>query len=335
MNSRILELDTFRGIAVLMVVLYHYTTWYNSVIGHTDPIWINFPFGHYGVQLFFVISGFVIFMTINRSERSMDFVISRGARLYPVYWASVILTFSVMYFYGLQGKEQTLIQAVINLTMLQQHFGVKHIDGVYWTLTYEFIFYTLIFFVHKFGYIKKIVPICIVWLLLQFSSAIIEKYTGYFPWKITFYFVLLYANLFSAGIFFYLLAHNKNVNYLHPLIGLCALNQYLVHGLESTIVILIVFTLFYLTIYNKLTKICNRPLLFLGTISYSLYLIHQYLGWVLLENLGKINIPSNLSVIITLSAAILIASALTFTIEKPANRWLRRKYQLHKESKGL
>jgi peptidoglycan/LPS O-acetylase OafA/YrhL len=74
---RIIELDALHGIAALVVVLFHYIDWYDKVRGHsTDPLfWL--PWGELGVQLFFVISGFVIFMTLQRSKRPMDVVVSR------------------------------------------------------------------------------------------------------------------------------------------------------------------------------------------------------------------------------------------------------------------
>jgi peptidoglycan/LPS O-acetylase OafA/YrhL len=50
------------------------------------------PWGYLGVNLFFVISGFVIFMTLDRTLVPLDFVISRTSRLFPAYWAAIIIT---------------------------------------------------------------------------------------------------------------------------------------------------------------------------------------------------------------------------------------------------
>ena len=67
---RLVELDALRGIAAMAVVAYHYTTHYANQIGHLTRLRFGFPAGNYGVHLFFLISGFVIFMTLERTRRS-------------------------------------------------------------------------------------------------------------------------------------------------------------------------------------------------------------------------------------------------------------------------
>src|SRR5262250_3203475 len=77
-KSRLEELDVLRGLAALAVVVFHYS-------GHATRYFTGFPFhftvGLHGVELFFVISGFVIFMTLERTARLRDFAVSRFSRL--------------------------------------------------------------------------------------------------------------------------------------------------------------------------------------------------------------------------------------------------------------
>ena len=61
-EDRLLELDALRGIAAMMVVLFHLTM--NTAIEK-----FGFRYGVTGVDLFFIISGFVIFLTLNKSRR--------------------------------------------------------------------------------------------------------------------------------------------------------------------------------------------------------------------------------------------------------------------------
>ena len=75
-----------------MVVIYHYTTKYQELYGHTGSTLIDLRAGRNGVQLFFAISGFVIFMTLERTKKPLDFIVSRFSRLYPAYWAALLLT---------------------------------------------------------------------------------------------------------------------------------------------------------------------------------------------------------------------------------------------------
>ena len=61
---RLAQLDALRGIAALAVVLFHYTTRYDQLFGHAQSPALSFPYGYLGVNLFFMISGFVILMTL-------------------------------------------------------------------------------------------------------------------------------------------------------------------------------------------------------------------------------------------------------------------------------
>jgi peptidoglycan/LPS O-acetylase OafA/YrhL len=80
-NSRLAELDALRRLAAFAVVLFHYSTRYDVLFGHPSPLAVSFHFGCYGVQLIFIISGFVIYMTLERFKPPLDFVVSRGARV--------------------------------------------------------------------------------------------------------------------------------------------------------------------------------------------------------------------------------------------------------------
>ena len=92
-SDRLVEIDALRGVAALAVVLFHYTTRFTELFKPGTLPTISFPGGHYGVNLFFIISGFVIFMTLEKTARPLDFVVSRFSRLFPAYWAAIFLTF--------------------------------------------------------------------------------------------------------------------------------------------------------------------------------------------------------------------------------------------------
>ena len=140
--SRLVEIDALRGVAALAVVLFHYTARFDELFGHRPPPAISFSGGHYGVNLFFIISGFVIFMTLEKTSKPMDFVVSRFSRLFPAYWTAIVLTFLLTHLLGLPGKLVDLATAFGNLVMIHGLlFRIPHVDGVYWTLEVELLFY--------------------------------------------------------------------------------------------------------------------------------------------------------------------------------------------------
>ena len=107
-KSRLVEVDALRGLAALAVVLFQYTTRFTELFATNPPPTFSFPDGHYGVNLFFIISGFVIFMTLEKTSRPMDFVLSRFSRLFPAYWVAIILTLSITHLLGLPGISSDL-----------------------------------------------------------------------------------------------------------------------------------------------------------------------------------------------------------------------------------
>jgi hypothetical protein len=99
-QPRIEGIDALRGLAALSVVLYHYTAWYDSDYGphHTAPgLGLAFVYGQFGVELFFIISGFVIYMTLENTNHIYDFAVSRIARLYPAFLACLTVTLVTAY----------------------------------------------------------------------------------------------------------------------------------------------------------------------------------------------------------------------------------------------
>jgi peptidoglycan/LPS O-acetylase OafA/YrhL len=79
-SGRLEQPDGLRAVAALSVVGFHFTTRYDAALVHAQPLPFGLPFGHLGVALFFVISGFVILMTIDRARSPSDFVFARASR---------------------------------------------------------------------------------------------------------------------------------------------------------------------------------------------------------------------------------------------------------------
>lgn len=328
-QKRLFELDALRGIAALGVVLFHYMVAFANSYSHEleiFPLFRYFRYGKHGVELFFMISGFVIFMSLERTRNSADFVFGRFSRLYPTYWASVALSFTVVTIARLPDLHIDWKDALINLTMFQQFLNVPHIDGNYWTLEIELSFYIIMLALWKAKLLKHIDAVAIAWLLIILANLLLrEAGVQSLDPRIEIFLLLNHAHLFIIGMLLYKMRSEELSVKRYAIILACLMFSLFAHGWESTLFLILFFTIFVLILRGHLTSINRKPLLFLGTISYSLYLTHLNLGLVTIKTLEKFGYNINVCIFISLTLSILVATAITFLIEKPAMRFLNEK----------
>lgn len=322
-TRRLLELDAFRGLASLGVLFFHYYYHVFEVIGPAERAVGIFEFGQYGVELFFMISGFVIFMSLERTSRVADFVVSRLARLFPVYWLSVGITTAVVWTFGLPGREVSLWHTLINLTMLEEFANVPKVDGAYWTLTLELCFYVLIGAAWFSGALRRFhLSMGIALSFLVVAQTIRHGVGVEVPWKIMTFFMMEYGHLFLLGMCLYRYWTDRaDGRTVAIAIGCIALSGY--HGLLVTGLVCLFTALFLCLKQGWLRVLAVRPLLFFGTISYSLYIVHQNTGYVALREFTERGLSWPLAQGLTCLLAILVATGMTFAVERPAARWIR------------
>ena len=320
---RIRELDALRGLAALAVVFYHYTSQYDKIFGHNEVLSWQLPYGSFGVQLFFMISGFVIFLTLDRVTKPMDFVISRSSRLYPAYWSAIIITTIIVWSFGLQGEERTWVTTLANFSMIQGVFDYPDVDGVYWTLLYELIFYVIMFLFFKWGNFKKIHFLLLAGVLLNIANSA----TDAIPWKLQLFLLLKYNHLFAAGILYYLIKKEGMKKQHYLLLLLCLAAHWLQGNLISSIIVSFFFAIFFLFIYGKLAFIAIKPLIWLGSISYSLYLLHQNIGYIIIREVEDQGFSANTAIFSALCVSLLLAHIIMIKIERPSQSWIKSKYK--------
>ncbi|AOM75934.1 acyltransferase family protein [Pedobacter steynii] len=316
---RVKELDVLRGIAALNVVLFHYTAKFRLNFGHDYPSKYDWNIGQYGVELFFIISGFVIFMSLQGKTCIRDFAYKRFSRLYPTYWICMILTFLVVGLARDPGIEsQSAAVFLMNLTMIQGAFNIKNIDGVYWSLIPELFFYVSMGLLFQLGWLNKVRTIALVWLSLMLFNTLFKLPFG------AYFLNLEYGMFFMAGILFYQIKFAKGDWHEHVLIGFCFLAAVLTHpGLTLFYVFVFIFLLFYLFVYDQLKFFSWRPFIFLGYISYSLYLLHQNIGFVLMRKMEPYIGNEYLVIFITMVLIVTLAWLVTRFLEKPVLQFLR------------
>ncbi|MGS0525311.1 acyltransferase family protein [Zobellia nedashkovskayae] len=304
LKNRIYQIDLFRFLAALAVVLYHYLfNGYSSGMSYLNfnEIRSFFKYGYLGVDIFFIISGFVIALSI-KHRSLVHFWISRISRLYPVYWISVLLTFTVMKLFGAPRYIVWFKQLLVNLTMFQNYIGVGSIDGVYWSLFVEMKFY--IFVISSYLIVNKLKKIKLDYLVyswLSLSIAYVYLNELFIFQVANNLFILEWSSYFIAGIVFYQIYESKlNLKYFivlsisflisthHAILKSEELELY--HNTTfSPFIIVGYLLLFYLLMLlvssKKLNSINSTKLTKLGMLTYPLYLIHQNIGFIIFNNL--------------------------------------------------
>lgn len=316
-KPRIQVLDSLRGIAALAVVLFHYSIAYSP-----SDVLFKFKYGYLGVHLFFIISGFVIYMTLEKTKKPFEFIVSRFSRLFPAYWAAVLLTVLVMFFFA-PDIHIGSFQILGNLTMCQHWLLIQDIDGAYWTLGVELSFYAFMFTIFITKGIKFIITISI-FLLLCFVLTNILK-IPLLGWLFPFF---IYSNLFISGMIFYKIRKKDGGLKCHVLILISASLQILIsNSITESSFILLIFIVLYLFTFDMLEFLNNKFFLFLGSISYSLYLIHENIGIVLLKYLERFQFPYIFRFSVVLTIVIFVAFLISKFIEKPSMNLIRNRYR--------
>jgi peptidoglycan/LPS O-acetylase OafA/YrhL len=137
-------LDSLRFIAAFAVLLQHYL----EREAYPWGLWfVNLGPGVFGVALFFIISGFVMPLSVQRGFAPADFAIKRLFRIYPlllaIFLAVVVLSRLIPHPDFNVAREASLTQWLANLLLIQDFVGVPRIHGVTWTLILELIWYAI------------------------------------------------------------------------------------------------------------------------------------------------------------------------------------------------
>ena len=149
-TDRLRYIDALRAIAALLVVWLHAVAAFGRLSPETSATgtWLRagvaaVDVGHVGVVVFFLISGFVIPFSIlpDRAAPVGSFAIKRFFRIYPAYWLSVPL--AALTVFWIWGTAFSTREVLVNLTLMQDVFGMRSAEGVYWTLLVELVFYAL------------------------------------------------------------------------------------------------------------------------------------------------------------------------------------------------
>lgn len=341
---RLRAMDALRllAAAAAAVMMFHFTARDHSRWGEDVLPSQVFPmlsdvtrYGYAGVHLFFVISGFVILMSMwGRSVP--QFLASRASRLYPAYWAAVLLTATLRWWWP-SYESPTAGQVLANLTMVHEPFGVDSIDGVYWTLWVEMQFYLLMLGLLIWGVTaRRVLAAAAVVPLIGSVVALLA------PEVDARYTFLGWSPLFGAGMALYLIyreggsrarwgvvALNAALAALGsavrtaPAIDAVASGGRVVPALLGAVAVGAVALVAAVALVPTLRDLDWRFLTFLGVLTYPLYLTHEYVGWALIETLHPV-LGRWLTLLVTVLLCLALAWLLHRLVEQPVHRPMRR-----------
>ncbi|TCK62992.1 peptidoglycan/LPS O-acetylase OafA/YrhL [Curtobacterium sp. PhB136] len=333
---RFAMLDGLRFVAAFTVLGFHFTAretdaWQTPVASRAPEVFDITKYGVFGVDLFFVISGFVILMTA-WGRPLHQFVASRVSRLYPAYWACVLVTAGVLVINGAHWISTS--DVLINLTMAQEAFAVPHVDGVYWTLWVEMRFYALMAVFILIGMTeRRLVAFAVLWPVV---AAIAEK--THFDF-VAYILVWQYAALFAGGMMLFLIVRNGHSTLRWLAVGADLLMAFAtsapeaaerilgttgsgVPSMAALTCVMLCFAAVAVVTMSPLRRVGWRWLSFLGALTYPLYLLHEQIGWVVIEHTQQLGwIPA---LFLATAVALLLAFGVHFLVERRGGPALRR-----------
>lgn len=325
--ERLSQIDALRGVAAVLVLLFHFTVRFWEQYGHDEVFFFNVPFGQYGVDIFFVISGFVIFLTLHRLANSIAYIKSRFLRIFPLFWCVVLFEIVVQLYIAPAEMSKGLshFEMLANFSLVHQYFYIPSINGVYWTLAFEFSFYFWILVCFKLVPEHRRELIVFLWVLFSVAVFMIDDYflQSGIPYRLQLVFLLCYSHLFAAGIVLYCSYRDKLTRLRVLMLIFFIVSHFYIHGSLAGVMAITAIVAVYLASHNALWFLQNRVAIYLGTISYSLYLVHQNIGHIVMKRVFVAGYGQIEAMVLAIAISILLASALTFLFERPFIKLVR------------
>lgn len=304
----------------------------------------SFYYGKLGVYLFFIISGFVIYYSLGKGTK--EYVIGRFLRLYPLFWVCCTITYLVTLWYG---NNVPVTRYLLDMLMFNDGKIAHMVDGSYWTLTFELLFYFYIgIFVALFS-TKRLEWFYSIWLLIAFlafyykvDQHIIMKllsirFAPYFIFggmlalcidrfktsNLSTRFMYISVLLAAASMPFYISdSLRAQAGHIANMTGSFEGNEiFIIASFFLVIPVAVYFSYSQFARGKRFAKICH----ILGGITYPLYLLHWKIGSTIIPHFGveygKVTLVS-----VIFAIALLAFSWLLSSYELDVRKYLKQKY---------
>lgn len=287
-NNRNVSIEGLRGWLMFWIVLFHYTSRYAELFSVEVPFLVEHV--RASISAFFFISGYFLGKTLLNSDRRgvLKFAVDKYWRLYPAYAISVLIIFIATSYYGLYGRQVSIVDFLVNMVFIC-HPGFDYVDGAHW-------------------FISDLIKIQIA---LGFSLLLKKEFRG----NLFFCFAIIFtclALLNEGGIF-----ENKWIQRLYffgsiksfqaVLLGIClymiqlnkskklmlmTLIMLLVASIVDSPLFLLCAAIFICLVMPSRIKnmlehshiFTNKVIVFIGKFSFCWYLIHQNIGYIILQH---------------------------------------------------
>jgi peptidoglycan/LPS O-acetylase OafA/YrhL len=328
--ARFSLVDALRGIAALSVVLFHAIEGKHiTELAEAMPAWLRTALEHggLGVAIFFVLSGFVIAHSLRDRKMSLPdvghFMLKRSLRLDPPYWAAILLTIGMSllathFVKSHSPEEYSAPQILAHIFYLQDILGFSSINGVFWTLCYEVQFYLVFAFLLMFprSIFIPAFAVSLLWplgigpivhqgLFLTLWFGFLLGVLSYWAWKNT--------KLIPAFVVYAASIGASAISKSDPFALACVVTASI---------------LWAAGLAGKIGMLNWRWLQFLGTISYSLYLLHNPISGATFRvgymMTGRSIITEAFWWPISIAVCITVASVFWYSIEIPCLNLARR-----------
>lgn len=318
-------INALRAIAALMVCVFHFS-WHKDDSGRLydemNPIMYYGWQGHIGVYVFFVISGFVIPLSMWYSRYHLynffRFIAKRMARLHPPFVATLIIMAIMAICFAIKDGEPIIAdwsRIWHNFFLTAKFFDEDWYQDVYWTLAIEFQYYLLIGLLFPLFVLKRMWISVLLFVPFILSAHLFDHSTGK---HVIFY----HAPVFAMGIALFLF-HVKKINGLVLVLIIAASMIDIRYEISPEVAVACSITAYAIAATNWHSKVFD----FLGKISYSLYLIHGLTGGQFLyftAKYGESFWSQTLLLIAAIGVSVFFSWIFYRVIEEPSIQWSQR-----------
>ena len=346
MDKRISSMDGLRGIAVLMVISFHAFSRWPEVLPYGNQ-YDFFHSGSLGVELFFLISGFVIFISLEKSGALKIFLFKRWLRLFPAMLiASIIIYITSFYFTERPMGKPELSSLLPGLSFIDESWWsialgkpVSPLEGSFWSLYVEvkfYIFAALIYYWKgKFFLIKSLLGLFLFAIIIHALDASIDYLPLHRIEQLSDALSINYFGWFAAGACFYEF-HKTNVIkwfiFGIMIALLCSFTIYDVSYSDKLIILVLSLIFAYSLINTRLQRILqSKFLLFFGLISYPLYLLHENMMVSIIIKLDTLD--TGIALFLLPAIAVMFISVIAYIIVRfiePAVKNSFKKFDIQK-----